>query len=621
MRFVAFVMLITGAGLCSFADAEERVPVTPSFLMDINIEGKTLPETFFLHPDLFGLWKVALAHPESEMRRNAAEAISTAHKKGHEGLSTFEPDLLNVLKQEKPLSASRYAAAKALITLDSRNSAAALFEASQSDGKDMRQLVEPVLADWGFAPIQEVWSKRVQTAETPRRELVLALRGLAKCQVSAAQGDLIQIATNVTQPADIRLAAAKAAGELSDTGLEEVALKLISGESAAIIDRLCAVSLLVKQRSTQAVELNTKMAVDAEPAVAGQALRNLFETDPQTVLPLAEASLKNLDASVRRVAIEAYLKIPTAERIEVLATHLSDPHPELRSLIREGFITHRENAEFADLILDLSIKALNGDEWRAQEQGALLAATFDRKETASRLVELLPSDRHEVAIATAWALRVIAVPETAPGITEQLDRQTKLVTFLEVEIETQICHLCEALAVFKYKPATSIMEHYIPKGVHHSPLARSAAIWSLGQIYADVAAGSDGPQEENALTKAAQFLGVKEQSDVQIAEKLAGEFWGRVNDTESNDPEAEEVRRTSALAIGWIKAASQVDNLKIKIGEDAYSSSMVDLAMRWAILRISGEAVPILSPTQYEQIGWFLEPINRIEPRKGVITQ
>ncbi len=620
MRFVAFVMLIAGAGLCSFADAEERVPVAPSFLMDLEPEEKAVPTPYFIHPDLFGLWKAALAHPESEMRRNVAEAISTAHKKGHEGLSTFEPDLLNVLKQEKPLSASRYAAAKALVTLDCRNSAAALFEASQSDGKDMRQLVEPVLADWGFAPIQDVWSKRVQTAETPRRELVLAFRGLAKCQVVAAQGDLVQIASNVTQPADIRLTAAKAAGELSDTGLEAVALKLISRESAAIIDRLCAASLLVKQRSTQAVELNTKLAGDAEPAVAGLALRNLFETDPQTVLPVAEASLKNLDASVRRVAIEAYIKIPTAERIEVLATHLSDPHPELRSLVREGFITHRENAEFADLILDLSIKALNGDEWRAQEQGALLAATFDRKELASRLVELLPSNRHEVAIATAWALRVLAVPETAEGITAQLDRQSKLLTFTEVEIENQVCHLCEALAVLKYKPATSIMELYIPKRDQYSRLPRSAAIWSLGQIYADVAANSEGPQQESALTKAAQFLGVKDRSDVQTAEKLAEAFMERVDDTESQHPEAEEVRRTSALAIGRIKAASQLDSLKTKIGDEA-NNTEVELAMRWAIFRISGEEVPIAPPTQHERNGWFLEPINRIEPRTSDITQ
>lgn len=114
--------------------------------------------------------------PNPKMRRQTAEAIISAHKLGHEGLSTFEPDLLNVIKQEKPLSAARYSAVHALIVLDSRNSAAALLEASQNDGKDMRQLVEPVLADWGFAPIQEIWSKRIHADDTPRRELVLAIR-------------------------------------------------------------------------------------------------------------------------------------------------------------------------------------------------------------------------------------------------------------------------------------------------------------------------------------------------------------------------------------------------------------------------------------------------------------
>ncbi|MFO1006574.1 MAG: HEAT repeat domain-containing protein [Planctomycetaceae bacterium] len=616
MRFVAFVMLITWAGLCSFAVAEERAPVTPSFLMDLEPEEKVVPTPFFLHPDLFGLWKAALAHPESEMRRQTAEAIISAHKLGHEGLLTFEPDLLNVLKQEKPLSAARYSVAHALIVLDCRNSAAALLEASQNDGKDMRQLVEPVLADWGFAPIQEIWSKRVQAADTPRRELVLALRGLAKSQVVAEQSSVTQIAADVSRPADIRLAAAIAAGELSDSGQEDVALKLISHENAATIDRLCAAALLTKHRSTQAIELNTKLAGDAEPAVAAMALRTLFATDPQTVLPIAEACLKNPDASVRRVAIEAYLAHPTPERIETLAALLNDPHPELRAIIREGFITFRENPEFADQILDLSTKALNSDNWRSQEQGALLAATFDRKEAASRLVELLPSDRHEVAIASAWALRILAVPESAQGLTEQLDRQSKLVTFSEVEIETQICHLCEALAVLKHKPATPIMEQYIPKRQQYSPLARSAAIWSLGQIYEDLAATSEAPATENPLAKAAELIGIKEKSDVQVAEKLAGEFMERVEDTDSLNPESVEVRRTSALAIGRMKAASQLENLMTKIGEEV-NNEAVEVAMRWAVLRISGQELPITPPLHFERYGWFLEPINRIEPRKA----
>ena len=620
MRFVAFVLLITWAGLCSFAVAEERTPVTPSFLMDLEPEQKVVPTPRFLHPDLFGLWKAALAHPESEMRRQTAEAIISAHEFGHEGLETFEPDLLNTLKQEKPLSAARYAVAHALIVLNSRDSAAALMEASQSDGKDMRQLVEPVLADWGYAPIQEIWSKRIQAADTPRRELVLAIRGLAQCGAVAEQANVTQIAADVSRPADIRLAAAFAAGVLTDSGQEDVALKLMSHENAVTIDRLCAAALLTKHRSTQAIELNTKLAGDAESAVAALAVRSLLETDPHTVLPIAEASLKNSDASVRRVAIEAYLALPTAERIEILASQLNDPHPALRGLIREGFITFRENPEFAEQILELSMKALNSDHWRSQEQGALLAATFDRKDAATRLVELLPSDRHEVAIASAWALRVLAVPESAQGLTEQLERQSQLISYSEVEIETQVCHLCEALAVLKHKPATPIMELYIPKRIQYSPLARSAAIWSLGQIYEDLAATSEAPGTENPLTKAAEFIGIKQKSDVQTAEKLAGQFMDRVEDTESLNPEATEVRRTSALAIGRMKASSQLDSLLTKLGDEV-NNEVVALAMRWAVLRISGQAIPIAPLTHYERYGWFLEPINRIEPRRGEPAQ
>lgn len=267
------------------------------------------------------------------------------------------------------------------------------------------------------------------------------------------------------------------------------------------------------------------------------------------------------------------------------------------------------------------MKALNGDDWRGQEQGALLVATFDRKEAAPRLVELLQSDHHEVAIATAWALRVLAVAESAQGLTEQLERQSKIITYDEIEMETQVCHLCEALAVLKHKPAAPIMELYIPKGVRYSPLARSAAIWALGQIYADTAASSpEGPENKNALSKVADLIGIREKSDIQVAENLADQFMERIEDTEGTQPEAVEVRRTSALAIGRIKAPSQLDSLKAKVGDNV-NNELVELAMHWAILRISGEDLPISPPLFYERNGWFLEPINRIEPRKTDITE
>jgi len=621
MRFAALVSLVALGGLASIAVSEERAPVAPSFLMDQEPAEKAQPKTFFLHPGLFPLWKLALTHSESELHRRAAEAIAKAQGYGHEGLSVFQPEMVSLLKQEKAPSTVRYAAAHALIAMDCRDSADALFEASQKDGQDLQQLVEPTLSDWGFAPIQAVWIKRIQAADTPRRELQLAIQGLLKNRVVSAQADILQISLTTTRPADIRLAAARAAGELADTGLEPSAHQLLAPSSPSLINRLCAVSLLERHRSAQSLELNKTLATDSEPAVAGVALRTLFAADPQNVLPLAESSLKSPDAHVRRVPIETYLKLPTLERIQTLSTHLNDPHPELRSLVREGFITHYSDNAFTDLIRELSIGALNGDDWRGQEQAALLLATFDRKEVAPRLVELLRSNRPEVMIATAWALRVLAVPETAPAITEQILRQNKITSFQEPQIESQVSHLCEALAIFKYKPATPALTPYIPKGLKYGPLSRSAAIWALGQIYEDAgAAPSTETSDTNPLTKAAVLLGLKQKPDSQIVEDLASQFMTRIEDTDSPVPEWTEVRRTCSLALGRMKAVSKLEDLKEKIGEEV-DNETVEIAMRWAVLRISGEDLPIAPSSSFERTGWFLEPTTRIPTRPSAATK
>lgn len=617
MRFASFVALITLGWLASYAVAEERAPIQPRFLMDQEPAEVALPENYFLHSGLLPLWKQALTHPESELQRQTAEAIITLQEFGHEGLTVFQPELVSILKQENAHPATRYAVARALIVLNCRDTAALLFKVSQEDSKILRQLVEPVLSEWGFAPIQAVWIERVKNSATPRRDLQLAISGLSRNRVLAAQADLLQIALTTTRPNDLRLSAARAAGEIAEQGLEPSARQLLARSSKTLIDRLCAAALLVRHRSPESIELNRSLAIDSEPAVAGIALRTLFATDPQAVVPIAEASLKSHDAPVRRVAIETYIQLPTVERLTTLVSFLNDPHPELRGLVREGFFTHSSDTQYQALIRESSIRVLAGDDWRGQEQAALLLAALDHKEIAPRLVKLLQSDHDEVMIATAWALRVLAVPDTAAAITAQISRRTKIDTFFEPGIEHQVSHLCEALAHFRHKPATPVLALFVPKTAKYGPLSRSAAIWSLGRIYEDAAGTPTAKTESSALTKAAEFLGLLQKPEGELVEDLASRFMERVEDTDSQIPEWPAVRRTSALALGRMKATSQLEPLKDQIGDQVESES-VELAMRWAVLRISGEDLPIAPPQSYERKGWFLEPTTDSLPNQPV---
>ncbi len=600
-------------GLCMLgvpwegAGAGDRAPIQPSFLIDLEPEEQALPPVWFLNPQLLPLWKQAITHPESEMQRQAAEAIARAHEYGHYGLKVFQPELLALLQDKGLHPATRFAAAHALIVLDCRDSASALFEAAQAEGQDLRHFVEPVLARWGFEPLQLVWRERVKQTATTRRDLLLAVNGLGQLRVTAAQPDLLKIALDLARPPDIRLAAARAAGETSEAGLEPTVKQILSRGSCSLVDRLCVAALLVRHRTPEAVEINQALAIDSEPAVAGIALRTLLATDPQLVLPVAEVSLKSSDANVRRVAIEAYLQLPTVERLETLSAKLNDPHPELRALVREGFFTHSRESAWETVIRESSIRVLNGDDWRGQEQTTLLLAALDRKEVAPRLVELLNSNRDEVMIATGWGLRVLAVPETAAALTEQIRRQSKLESWPFPGVEQQVSHLCEALGKFKYKPAVPVLRIYVPKTMQYGPTPRAAAVWALGQIFEDAAGGSPTAKSSSPISQAAELLGLKDQPEAELVEALAEQIMDRVRDTDGMPAEWAEVRRAGALALGRMKAASQLGGLKEKIG-DRVDSESVDLAMRWAVLRISGEDLPIGPPELVERVGWFIEP-------------
>lgn len=613
MRFAALVGLFLLGGLSTFVVAEDRAPIQPSFLMDLEPGDRALEPVFFLNPSLLPLWKLAIAHPESEMQRQTAEAITIAHNFGHAGLEVFLPDLVAILEKDGAHPATRFAAAHALIEMDHRESATALFEVSQKDGQDLRHLVEPVLARWKFEAIHALWGERVKDPSTPRRDLLLAMNGLAYNRVASAHADLLRIAMDPDRPVDVRLAAARSAGETAEAGLEPATKQLMARGNKHVIERLCAASFLVRHRSAESVELNQTLAIDSEPAVCGIALRTLFASDPQLVLPVAETSLKSRDANVRRVAIEVYLKLPTVERIETLSSKLNDPHPQLRGLVREGFFTHSSEAAFEAVIRESTIRTLGDDNWRGQEQAALLLAALNRTEVTPRLIELLKSDRDEVMIATGWALRILAVPNTAPAITAHLQLQSQLDSISLPGVDSQVAHLCEALGKFKYKPAVSVMMVYVPKTMKFGATSRSAAIWGLGQIYEDAAGGlpadKDAPavKEKNAVSKAADFLGLTEKTDSELVEALASQLMGRVRDVASMPPELLEVRRTSALALGRMKAVSQLEGLKDMIGVRV-ESEPVELAMRWSVLRISGEDLPIAPAESAVRSGWFLEP-------------
>ena len=113
----------------------------------------------------------------------------------------------------------------------------------------MAQLVEPALGRWRFPPLIDVWRRRLRDDRVDRRRRMLAIRGLGEMRDEAAADDLLQLAVPAAQPADFRLAAATALGQIRRSGLEAASRRLLTGQPPPdIVDRLVAVRLLALAR-------------------------------------------------------------------------------------------------------------------------------------------------------------------------------------------------------------------------------------------------------------------------------------------------------------------------------------------------------------------------------------
>ncbi|HUE71619.1 MAG TPA: hypothetical protein VMP01_12105 [Pirellulaceae bacterium] len=529
---------------------------------------------------LTDLWLVALARPESQMQRQTAEAIVRAHADGIGGLEKSCPALVKIVAAEKSHPAARYAAAQALVALDHKAGAAALRAAAEQHGSLVRQVVEPALARWNDQPIRAVWLARLKDPHAQRRDLLLALAGLGTVREESAAPLCLALAADVHRSADVRLAAARAAGSIADRGWEEQAEKWAGAASAPLIDRLCAAALLIRHQSAQAQEILARLAKDAEPAVASAALAHLHTIDVELVLPLAEDAMRSADANVRKEGAAAYVLRPTPERVQTLAALLDDPHPALRGQVRDDLFRLAKAAELDESVRAAATEMLAGESWRGQEQAALLLAALDHKPAAPRLVELLESKRPEVMVATAWGLRKLAIPETLPAIFDKARRQTEgRKRGGDVPgLDAQVAHLCEALGLMKYAPADPVLREYIPKRQDWM-LSRMAGIWALGHLHAGE------PDEELALLLIA-----------------------RLTDSDPMNPETQAARVSSALSLGRMLAVSQEPAMRAWMGPEI-NPEPVDMSIRWALIEMTGEELPPPLAPAGRLRTWFLEPL------------
>ena len=125
-----------------------RAEIRPEFLMHSDPDLRVPEPRKVWSPRFQQLWLEALSRPEQDMQRMAADTIAKAHEVGLPGLEDAVPVLTKLVSAEGSHPTTRFAAARALIALKATSAAPALFEAAQHHDAELRQLIEPALAEW-----------------------------------------------------------------------------------------------------------------------------------------------------------------------------------------------------------------------------------------------------------------------------------------------------------------------------------------------------------------------------------------------------------------------------------------------------------------------------------------
>jgi len=571
--------------------------------MDLDPALPSPPVDKRFSPRLKSLWLEALKRPEADLKRQAAEAIAEAHRRGRPDLADTVPHLVEALDAPDQHPVVRLAAARALGVLDAREAAPILFKHAAADPVDMAQVVEPLLARWNFAPVREEWLRRLDDPRAGQVPRVLAIAGVLAAGEVRAVPPLLSLLRDPRLSPELRLKAAGALGAIRPQGWESEAKALAADKSpAGTVGRLAAAMLLARHRGVPAQTLLIELAGDPEPAVAAVALGRIVQIDANLVaMPMLRGLMGSADANVRRLAAELLFGRRTPEAMTLLAEMLDDEHPAVRVYAADALVERAPAAALGPAVRQAAMAMLAGRRTRGLEQAAMVLGALDHKPAAPRLVELLECPVGEVSIAAAWALRRLAVPETTKAILDKAIRETNRTEALDgrgtpdeafpaalevTAIYERLEQLIQALGILRCRESQALLLRFTPKPPPPPPMAppwfgatkqerlRAAALWSLGFV-----------------------------ADRPASASLAGVV--------ANNKDASAVRQMAAVSLGRLKAAAAVDVLR-KPYESADTDPWLHVACAWAIHQITGEQVAAPKPVVVKapEGGGFLAPLD-----------
>ncbi|MFO0904099.1 MAG: HEAT repeat domain-containing protein [Pirellulales bacterium] len=569
------------------ADAPAKSPAAPELradnVMDYDPELVIPGWVYKFSPLLKPLWLKALARPDAETRRMAADTFSIAAHRQMPDIQDAAPLLLKVAQEDQD-PVVRRAAIRAVVALQAKSAAPELVKLAAADGLLAAQIVEPALAEWGDSSLATEWRERLERPEVERARLLLAIECLARLKDSGAVAALDKLVADENGAPEVRTAAARAVGEIRVEGGVETAQRLAASQTRVpYLGRLLAGEILRRHHDERALALLQTLVKDDEPAVAAAALEALWRVERRHALPFAPAATASADARLRRVAAEILVEQGDVAAVQALGPLLNDRNPGLRRFVAAHFVQlAKSDPALSTAVIEQAVRMLGTDQWRGLEQAAFVVGALDHEPAAARLVELLTFPRGETAHAVGWALRQLKVADTYPRI---LDHAKKVHEKLPTEpvaswLGKQQSQVFQLFGEVGFRDAESLMRLYVPKSTALNTEARAAAVWSLGHFYKGV--------PENDLVD----LYVERLSDVGVPL-----------------PEFGYVRQMTAVGLGRMGAKQKLDVLRKFMLADG-PRDKTGLACGWAVERFTGEKMPVAPIREDGVPGWFLEPFS-----------
>jgi HEAT repeat protein len=565
---------------------------------------------------LIPLWLDALdrADVETEVVCRVAQGLVRCHRLGIAVDSRAVEKLAQQLDRKDIALAGRLAVARALVELGAREHAERLAAEARGGGRDMAEIVEPALAVWGDRSLSREWLARLEDPHTPGRALRLAIEAVGSLGDAAARTPLLQIVTDASRPVSLRVAAAKSTAQVTASGLEPEAERLLAGSSTDPHAALLAVHLLARHTGARAEQLLTTLSENDNSAVAAAAVARLIDADMPLPQPKLKGLLRSSDPTLRLLGVRAVRRDPNAAGIALLSDVLDDHHLDVRRAAAEALIEFARVADRREPVCRQVASLLDDDFPRRTEQALLILAELDFEEAASRIVQLLDSSEPTVSIAAAWSLERLAAAGTEEPIYNRLVLEAQRSTELAQKLMSQNSgeasgaeqpdltpnysraeHLILALGQLRFERSADFLQRFIAKPnwqpgdpplveLDKQPRVRAAAIWALGKIYADQ--GSEAPGE------------------------LVDALIGRLADATPIPREEPIVRRMAAVSMGRVKATVALPQLR-QFFDPATDHDELRRASGWALEQITSLPSEQGGPRTIRHVDWFLVPLDR----------